>query len=198
MYLFNLKSILWNFLKLCLIIIQLHHYIIIIRLREEKKKRKKKNSVPLPRYFFPIPSNECPVSMKFYGNVFTGGVATPCESTSFATLPRIAHVLFSNSAAIQSTVSYHREAFSLCCAMPRTYDLDMTIRWNRSGNSSIHRRTIGKNKDDNAWCTHDLVTDIFAQYFHFDLVCTFTLYSTFFFLFFYFKLEFLHVENCNS
>lgn len=42
MYLFNLKSILWNFLKLCLIIIQLHHYIIIIRLREEKKKRKKK------------------------------------------------------------------------------------------------------------------------------------------------------------
>lgn len=37
-------------------------YIIIIVLTK-KKKKKEKNSVPLPRYFFPITSSECPVSM---------------------------------------------------------------------------------------------------------------------------------------
>lgn len=122
------------------------------------------------------------------------------ESTSFATLPRIAHVLFFNSAAIQFTVSYHCEPFSLCCAMPRTYDLDMTILWSRSGNFSTHRWTIDKNKDDNAWFVHDLFTILVtARYLslhtlsfwsvHFYFVFLFCI--LFFFFYFFFRLEFL-------
>lgn len=155
MYLFNLKSILWNFLKLCLIIIQLHHYIIIIRLREEKKKRKKKNSVPLPRYFFPIPSNECPVSMKFYGNVFTGGVATPCESTSFATLPRIAHVLFSNSAAIQSNLSRITVKLFPCVAPCREH---MISTWRFDEIDQVIPRFIGERSAKIKMIMHDAHT----------------------------------------
>lgn len=123
------------------------------------------------------------------------------ESTSFATLPRIAHVLFFNSAAIQFTVSYHCEPFSLCCAMPRTYDLDMTILWSRSGNFSTHRWTIDKNKDDNAWCTRFVHDFGYSQIFVFAhivvLICALLhcnpfLYTLFFFFFyFFFRLEFL-------
>lgn len=201
MYLFNLKSIFWNFLKLLSNYDLITTYIIIIVFAKKKKKKKRKIAFYFLVIFFPISYGECPVSMTRWIlwkrvhrwrrdalNRLHSRRFLVSRTFSFLTSPRF------NSRLVSSW------SFSLCCAMPRTYDLDMTILWSRSGNSSIHRWTIDENKDDNARCTRFLVT---ARYlcarcrFH---LCTFTFvfHSFFFFFYFFLRLEFLCVENYNN
>lgn len=121
------------------------------------------------------------------------------ESTSFATLPRIAHVLFFNSAAIQFTVSYHCEAFP-CVAPCREYIIST---WQFYEVDQVIPRFIGE------WSTkikmimhdaHDLfITRYLCTHCRFDL-CTFyfVFHSFFFFFYSFFKLKFLYVEKYNS